>query len=165
MAEKDREESLALTDTYIQNDQPDGVPPLELTGERTLPDVPEENYWYRRHLAVYEWIAARVAGLTVVDLACGLSEARVVFGHALRNGLIPILTIVGLQFGTLLAGAIVTETIFSWPGLGRLMVEAIYARDYPLVQGCILSVALTYIAVNFVTDFLYAVVDPRVRYD
>jgi peptide/nickel transport system permease protein len=97
--------------------------------------------------------------------AKGLSEARVVFGHALRNGLIPILTIVGLQFGTLLAGAIVTETIFSWPGLGRLMVEAIYARDYPLVQGCILSVALTYIAVNFVTDFLYAVVDPRVRYD
>jgi len=71
MAEKDREESLSLTDTYIQDDQPEGVPPLELTGERTLPDVPEENYWYRRHLAVYEWIAARVAGLTVVDLACG----------------------------------------------------------------------------------------------
>ncbi|MGA7396612.1 MAG: class I SAM-dependent methyltransferase [Solirubrobacterales bacterium] len=71
MAEKDREESLSLTDTYIQDDQPEGVPPLELTGERTLPDVPEENYWYRRHLAVYEWIAARVAGQTVVDLACG----------------------------------------------------------------------------------------------
>ena len=60
-----------MTDSYIQNDQPDGVPPLELTGERTLPDVPEENYWYRRHLAVYDWIAARVAGLKVVDLACG----------------------------------------------------------------------------------------------
>lgn len=68
---KDREESLALTDTYTQSDQPEGVPPLELTGERTLPDVPEENYWYRRHLVVYEWIAARVGGLTVVDLACG----------------------------------------------------------------------------------------------
>lgn len=60
-----------MTDTYIQNDQPDGVPPLELTGERTLPDVPEENYWYRRHLVVYEWISARVSGLKVVDLACG----------------------------------------------------------------------------------------------
>ncbi|MBK5231504.1 MAG: class I SAM-dependent methyltransferase [Thermoleophilia bacterium] len=71
MAEKDREESSALTDTYVQNDQPEGVPPLELTGERTLPDVPEENYWYQRHLAVYRWIARQVAGLAVVDLACG----------------------------------------------------------------------------------------------
>jgi SAM-dependent methyltransferase len=71
MTAKDREESLALTDTYIQSDQPEGVPPLELTGERTLPDVPEENYWYQRHLVVYEWIAARVGGVKVVDLACG----------------------------------------------------------------------------------------------
>ena len=71
MADKDREESLVLTETYLQQDQPDGVPPLELTGERTLPDVPEENYWYRRHLAVYEWIAERCRGLEVVDLACG----------------------------------------------------------------------------------------------
>jgi SAM-dependent methyltransferase len=71
MAAKDREESPPLTDTYVQNDQPEGVPPLELTGERTLPDVPEENYWYQRHLVVYEWIAARVGGLRVVDLACG----------------------------------------------------------------------------------------------
>jgi SAM-dependent methyltransferase len=68
---KDREESPVLTDTYIQSDQPEGVPPLELTGERTLPDVPEENYWYRRHLVVYEWIAARIGGMKVVDLACG----------------------------------------------------------------------------------------------
>jgi SAM-dependent methyltransferase len=71
MAEKDREESLPLTDTYTQKDQPEGVPPLELTGERTLPDVPEENYWYQRHLAVYQWIAEQVSGLTVADLACG----------------------------------------------------------------------------------------------
>jgi SAM-dependent methyltransferase len=71
MTAKDREESPSLTDTYVQNDQPEGVPPLELTGERTLPDVPEENYWYRRHLVVYEWIAARVGGQKVVDLACG----------------------------------------------------------------------------------------------
>ncbi len=68
---KDREESSALTETYVQNDQPEGVPPLKLTGERTLPDVPDENYWYQRHLAVYQWIATQVAGLTVVDLACG----------------------------------------------------------------------------------------------
>jgi len=71
MTPKDREESLPLTDTNTQDNQPEGVPPLELTGERTLPDVPEENYWYRRHLVVYEWIADRVAGLDVVDLACG----------------------------------------------------------------------------------------------
>ena len=70
-AEKDREESPSLTETYVQNDQPEGVPPLELTGERTLPDVPEENYWYQRHLAVYKWISWQVAGKTVVDLACG----------------------------------------------------------------------------------------------
>jgi len=97
--------------------------------------------------------------------AKGLSERRVVLKHALRNGMIPLLTIVGLQFGTLLAGAIVTEIIFSWPGLGRLMVQAIYARDYPLVQGCILSVALTYILVNFLTDLAYMGADPRIRYE
>lgn len=97
--------------------------------------------------------------------AKGLPERRVVLWHALRNGMIPILTIVGLQFGALLAGAIVTETIFSWPGLGRLMVQAIYARDYPLVQGCILTVALTYILVNLLTDVLYVFADPRIRAD
>lgn len=97
--------------------------------------------------------------------AKGLAERRVVLRHALRNGMIPILTIVGLQFGALLAGAIVTETIFSWPGLGRLMVQAIYARDYPLVQGCILTVALTYILVNLLTDVLYVFADPRIRAD
>jgi ABC-type dipeptide/oligopeptide/nickel transport system permease component len=83
--------------------------------------------------------------------------------HALRNALIPILTIVGLQFGTLLAGTIVTETIFSWPGIGRLAVEAIEARDYPLVEGCILLIAVSYVFVNFLTDLAYALVDPRVR--
>jgi peptide/nickel transport system permease protein len=97
--------------------------------------------------------------------AKGLSESRVVLKHAFRNGLIPILTIVGLQFGTLLGGAIVTEMIFSWPGLGRLMVDAIYARDYPLVQGAVLAVALTYILVNLATDVLYVVADPRIRYE
>jgi len=95
--------------------------------------------------------------------AKGLSERRVLFRHALPNALIPIITIVGLQFGALLAGTIVTETIFSWPGIGRLAVQAIAARDYPLLQGCILIIAVSYVAVNLLTDLVYAVVDPRVR--
>jgi ABC-type dipeptide/oligopeptide/nickel transport system permease component len=95
--------------------------------------------------------------------AKGLSEPQVLFRHAFRNALIPILTILGLQFGTLLAGAIVTETIFSWPGIGRLAVQAISARDYPLLQGCILLIAVSYVAVNLLTDVIYALVDPRVR--
>lgn len=95
--------------------------------------------------------------------AKGLPESAVLFRHAFRNALIPILTILGLQFGTLLAGAIVTETIFSWPGIGRLAVQAIEARDFPLLQGCILLIAVSYVAVNFLTDFLYALLDPRVR--
>jgi peptide/nickel transport system permease protein len=97
--------------------------------------------------------------------AKGLSERVVLLNHALRNGLIPVLTVLGLQAGPLLAGAIVTETIFSWPGLGRLTFQAINARDYPLLQGCILAIALTYILINLITDVLYSVVDPRIRYD
>jgi peptide/nickel transport system permease protein len=95
--------------------------------------------------------------------AKGLSETAVLFRHAFRNALIPIVTILGLQFGTLLAGTIVTETIFSWPGIGRLAVQAIEARDYPLLQGCILLIAVSYVLVNLLTDFVYAFVDPRVR--
>jgi len=97
--------------------------------------------------------------------AKGLSEPAVLFHHAFRNALTPILTILGLQFGALLAGAIVTETIFSWPGIGRLAVQAIESRDYPLVQGCILLIAVTYVVVNLATDLVYAVVDPRVRFE
>lgn len=95
--------------------------------------------------------------------AKGLPERTVVYRHALRNALIPVITLVGLQFGALLAGAIVTETIFSWPGLGRLTVSAISNRDYSLVQGCILAVGLTYVLVNLLTDALYVVVNPRIR--
>lgn len=95
--------------------------------------------------------------------AKGLSERSVVYRHALRNALVPVLTVVGLQFGALLAGAIVTETIFSWPGIGRLTITAISNRDYFLVQGCILVIGLTYIAVNFATDLLYSAVNPRIR--
>jgi peptide/nickel transport system permease protein len=95
--------------------------------------------------------------------AKGLSTTAVLFRHGLRNALIPIITILGLQFGTLLAGTIVTETIFSWPGIGRLTVQAISARDYPLLQGCILVISLSYVLVNLLADAIYSVVDPRVR--
>jgi ABC-type dipeptide/oligopeptide/nickel transport system permease component len=95
--------------------------------------------------------------------AKGLAEQTVVYRHALRNAIIPVVTVLGLQFGALLAGAIVTETIFSWPGIGRLTVQAIGNRDYYLVQGCILAIGLTYVAVNFLTDFLYSVANPMIR--
>jgi peptide/nickel transport system permease protein len=95
--------------------------------------------------------------------AKGLPERTVVYKHALRNALIPVLTVVGLQFGALLAGAIVTETIFAWPGIGRLTISAISNRDYYLVQGCILAIGLTYVAVNFLTDLMYSAVNPRIR--
>ncbi len=95
--------------------------------------------------------------------AKGITETSVLFRHAFPNALIPVITIVGLQFGSLLAGTIVTETIFSWPGIGRLAVQAISARDYPLLQGCILIIAVSYVAVNLLTDLVYALVDPRVR--
>lgn len=95
--------------------------------------------------------------------AKGLSERVIVYRHALRNAMIPVLTVLGLQFGALLAGAIVTETIFSWPGIGRLTIDAIRNRDYYLVEGCILAIGLTYVAVNFLTDLLYSVANPRIR--
>ena len=95
--------------------------------------------------------------------AKGLSERQVIYKHVLKNGLIPVVTVLGLQFGVLLAGAIITETIFSWPGLGRMTVDAINARDYPVVQGCILMIALTYIVANVLTDFTYRLLDPRIK--
>jgi peptide/nickel transport system permease protein len=95
--------------------------------------------------------------------AKGLPERDVVYRHALRNALIPVVTVIGLQFGALLAGAIVTETIFSWPGIGRLTISAISNRDYSLVQGCLLCIGLTYVAVNFFTDLVYSALNPRIR--
>jgi peptide/nickel transport system permease protein len=95
----------------------------------------------------------------------GIARRVAVVRHALRNALIPVITIVGLQFGSLLTGAIITEQIFSWPGLGRLLLQSIAARDYPQMQGSILLIALTYIAVNLITDIVYAIVDPRIRYE
>ncbi|HEY2921802.1 MAG TPA: ABC transporter permease [Candidatus Binatia bacterium] len=96
--------------------------------------------------------------------AKGLSERRVWLKHTLRNALLSVITILSLQFGGLLAGSLITETIFSWPGIGRLTVQAIQTRDYPLVQGCVLVIAISYVLVNFFTDFLYKLVDPRVAY-
>ncbi len=95
--------------------------------------------------------------------AKGLSERVILYRHALPNALVPILTIIGLQFGSLLAGAIVTETIFSWPGIGRLTLSAISNRDYALVQGCLLAVGLTYVLVNLLTDIAYTIANPRTR--
>jgi peptide/nickel transport system permease protein len=96
--------------------------------------------------------------------AKGLSERKVWLKHALRNALLSVVTIMGLQFGSLLTGSIITETIFTWPGIGRLTVQAIQTRDYPLVQGCILVIAFSYLVVNLLTDIFYRVVDPRIRY-
>ena len=95
--------------------------------------------------------------------AKGLTERQVIFRHALRAALLPIITIVGLQMGSLLAGTVITETIFSWDGIGRLLVESIEKRDYPVTQACVLLVALSYVVVNVLTDSLYRLADPRIR--
>ena len=97
--------------------------------------------------------------------AKGLPESRVILKHALKNALIPIITILGLQFGSLLGGAVIVEEIFAWPGIGREVVNAIRTRDFPLVQGCILVIATTYLAVVILTDLAYALVNPKIRYD
>jgi ABC-type dipeptide/oligopeptide/nickel transport system permease component len=97
--------------------------------------------------------------------ARGVSRARAVMRHAFRNSLIPVVTIIGLQFGAVLTGAVITETVFAWPGIGRLLIQSIGFRDYPLVQGCILLIAVTYVAVNLLTDLLYGVLDPRIRFE
>jgi peptide/nickel transport system permease protein len=99
----------------------------------------------------------------VVARAKGLPEWKVILKHALRNALIPIITVMGLQIGALLSGAIITENVFSWPGIGSLLINAIEARDYPLVQGCVLFIALSYVSVNLLTDLFYGWMDPRIR--
>ena len=97
--------------------------------------------------------------------AKGVSRSRAVLHHALRNSLIPIVTILGLQFGVVLTGAVITETIFAWPGIGRLLIQSISFRDYPTVQGCVLLIAVTYVGVNLITDLTYGFLDPRIRVD
>src|SRR5262245_28877738 len=97
--------------------------------------------------------------------ARGVSRLRAVLRHAFRNSLIPVVTLLGLQFGAVLTGAVITETIFAWPGIGRLLIQSIGFRDYPMVQGCILFIAITYVAVNLLTDLVYGVLDPRIRFE
>ncbi|HTG90867.1 MAG TPA: nickel ABC transporter permease [Vicinamibacterales bacterium] len=97
--------------------------------------------------------------------AKGVSRSRAILYHAFRNSLIPIVTILGLQFGVVLTGAVITETIFAWPGIGRLLIQSISFRDYPLVQGCVLLIAVTYVGVNLLTDLTYSFLDPRIRVD
>ena len=97
--------------------------------------------------------------------ARGTSRFRAVVRHAFRNSLVPVVTLIGLQFGAVLTGAVITETIFAWPGIGRLLIQSISFRDYPLVQGCILLIAITYVGVNLLTDLVYGVLDPRIRYE
>ena len=96
--------------------------------------------------------------------ARGTSRARAVLRHAFRNSLIPVVTLVGLQFGAVLTGTVITETIFAWPGVGRLLIQSIGFRDYPLVQGCILFIAVTYVTMNLIVDLAYGWLDPRIRY-
>lgn len=97
--------------------------------------------------------------------AKGLAERVVVNRHALRNALIPVVTVLGLQLGTLLSGAVLTETVFAWPGIGRLLVDAVLARDYPIIQGATLLIAATFVALNLAVDLLYGLLDPRIRYE
>jgi ABC-type dipeptide/oligopeptide/nickel transport system permease component len=97
--------------------------------------------------------------------AKGLQEGTVVLRHALRNALIPIITIIGLRFGALISGAVLTEIVFAWPGVGRLMVDSITARDYPVVQGAVLMVAVAFVFINLVVDLVYGLVNPRIQYD
>ena len=97
--------------------------------------------------------------------ARGVSRFRAIVRHAFRNSLIPIVTVLGLQFGAVLTGAVITETIFAWPGVGRLLIQSISFRDYPMVQGCILLIAITYVAMNLLTDLVYGLLDPRIRYE
>ena len=101
----------------------------------------------------------------VAARARGVSRARAVLHHAFRNSLLPIVTVLGLQVGAVLTGAVITETIFAWPGVGRLLIQSIGFRDYPLVQGCILLIAVTYVSVNLLTDLAYGLLDPRIRYE
>lgn len=96
--------------------------------------------------------------------AKGLSERSVIFKHALRNALVPVVTIIGIQMGNVLSGAVITETIFNWPGIGRMLVDGINKRDLPMVQGCVIFIALLFALVNLVVDLAYAAVDPRIRY-
>ncbi|MEW6622889.1 MAG: nickel ABC transporter permease [Bacillota bacterium] len=95
----------------------------------------------------------------------GLKEIIIIYKHALKNAFIPVVTVIGLQFGALLEGAVVVEVIFAWPGIGRLLVDAIFARNFPVIQGCVLIITIFYVMINLLIDILYVWLDPRIRYD
>jgi peptide/nickel transport system permease protein len=97
--------------------------------------------------------------------AKGVSNTRVTYKHALRNALIPVVTVVGVQAGNVLSGAVVTETVFNWPGIGRLLVDSINQRDLPMAQGCVLFIATVFVLINLTVDFIYGFIDPRIRYN
>ena len=121
-------------------------------------------YFTARGRSSWRWSASTSSGTARTAVAKGVRPRTVVWRHALRNALAPVVTVVGLQFGELLGGAILTETVFGWPGLGRLLVDSIFARDYPVVQGLVIVFALLFALVNLGVDLLYSVIDPRVRY-
>jgi peptide/nickel transport system permease protein len=98
------------------------------------------------------------------ERAKGLSERVVIYKHAVRNAMLPVITVIGLNFGLLLAGALLTETVFAWPGIGRYVVKAVQMRDYPVVQGCVLFFSFMFVIVNLITDLLYVLIDPRIKY-
>jgi ABC-type dipeptide/oligopeptide/nickel transport system permease component len=124
-------------------------------------------YFAAAHMRLTRSSMLDVLGSEYVKLARlkGLPEALVIGKHAFKNALIPVVTVVGLQYGFLLGGAVVTETIFAWPGVGRLAMTAILQRDYPVVQGCVLLVAVVFVLVNLAVDVLYGWLDPRIRYE
>ena len=130
-----------------------------------LPAITLATYPLARNTRVIRSSMLDVLGHDYVRTARakGLSEQVIVYVHAFRNSLIPVVTIIGLEFGRLLGGAVIVETIFAWPGIGRLMIQAVYARDFPLVQASVTITALIFVSLNFFVDFIYSYLDPRVR--
>ncbi len=144
---------------------------LPISGRGTLwhlllPSVTLGTYFVARNARLVRSSMLEVLGQDYVTTARakGLSEALVIWKHAFRNSLIPVITLVGVEFGTLLGGAIITETVFAWPGVGRLTVQAIGNRDFPLVMGSVLVLASTLVLINLLIDFVYAFLDPRIKY-
>lgn len=146
----------------------------------TLRILPVEGYGLDSHLILpaltmglgMSAIVTRVLRSSLIEVldedfvrtakAKGLKKSAVILKHALRNAILPVVTVVGLQFGALLSGTLITEVIFSWPGIGRLLIGAVQNRDYPLVQGCVLAIAFSYVLINLLVDFIYSKIDPRI---
>ena len=130
-----------------------------------LPSITLATYSLARNTRVIRSSMLEVLGQDYIRTARakGLTDLVVVYGHALKNSLIPVVTIIGLEFGHLLGGAGIVETIFAWPGIGRLMIQAVYTKDFPLVQASVTITALIFVSLNMAVDFVYSYLDPRVR--